>query len=1061
MQEQPVPAEKSETTRSMLTKLTHLAGIGVLQFAAAVFCLKLSAFPEHIPVVWIPSGITLSILLLNQRVNWRISLPVLMAGNFFACLQVGLTWEMAFLFICSDAIEGVLAAWLIQQFMVPSWRLIKISQLFGVAAICLAAISLAGFLSAALMDLFFSAPMITGWMAWFFADSLGIMASLPLILAWKLDRLSFSAITRSRAIEGSLMLTLLGTVMLTIFSIAQTDTGPLLSIPYLAYPLLFFVVYRFGALGAATANSLLAIIGLVTVAEGRIQTGSLVIGFDNPFFNIQIYLFISALFTLALAAVIHAQREAELELRQSERRIRSIFLHVPIYVGQIDPEDGLVFDNWANHNNSGRPGYQRQATLSEITRQVRHSLAAWLSYLITGEKTVPHVELDPIPQAAEKACGDNLASFCTFAPLIPDHVAMLQQAIQASIKSGRPWQSELAAEEQTRVAWFNVQLNPILADGRVECLILTAMEVTERKLAEEALRMSEERYSVAVRGANDGVWDWDLDKNKVYYSQRWKKILGYNDDEITSSPAEWLDRIHPNDFKQVREDLAAHQEGYTPHFVSEHRLKHKNGAYRWVLVRGLAVRTEGKKAHRLAGSLTDITARKSAEERLLHDAMHDTLTSLPNRAYFLDQLKRSIQRMRRYNESMGAVLLIDLDRFKLVNESFGHQAGDQLLVSIARRLEASLRPQDIIARFGGDEFAILLDDINTMEVVVHVANRIQGALAKPFTLQNQEVFTSASIGIVTNAEKYDHAEDLLRDADSAMYEAKANGRGCYHIFETNLRTRNQAKLQLENDLRRAQERQEFELYYMPIVALPGGAIYSLEALIRWNHPERGMVMPNDFIPVAEENGQIIPINEWVLRTACQQLKDWLKINPSIRVSVNLSARQLKNPNLSQEIAQVMAESGLAGSSLQLEITESAALEDFDQTVATLSSLNGMGIQISLDDFGKSYSSLDYLKRFPVSTIKIDKSFIWDIPEDGDDAVITRTIISVGHLLNKHVVAEGVETHRQLDFLHRHQCDAVQGYLYSQAKDVPTITNLLQSSRILTPAYRSAAEEGIE
>jgi diguanylate cyclase (GGDEF)-like protein len=477
---------------------------------------------------------------------------------------------------------------------------------------------------------------------------------------------------------------------------------------------------------------------------------------------------------------------------------------------------------------------------------------------------------------------------------------------------------------------------------------------------------------------------------------------------------------------------------------------HRSGAYRWVLVRGLAVRSVGKQAHRLAGSLTDITARKTTEERLLHDAMHDVLTGLPNRAYFLDQLRRSIQRLKRHSDYWNAVLFIDLDRFKLVNESFGHAAGDQLLIETARRLETSLRPQDTVARFGGDEFAILLDDIKLEEDAIRVADRVQTTMSQPFYLQNQEVFTSASIGIVVNIGNYERAEDLLRDSDTALYEAKANGRNRHQTFDANMRMRNLALLQLETDLRRALERQEFEVYYMPIVSLPSGTIASLEALVRWHHPERGMILPNDFIPHAEENGLIVPINDWVIRTACNQLKQWLPKPPSLRVSVNLSARQLQNPNLPEQFRQIITEAGIDPRALQLELTESAAMQDFDLTIRILTELSDMGIMISLDDFGMRYSSLDYLKRFPVNTIKIDKSFIWDIPEDGEDAAITRTIISVGHLLNKIVVAEGVESPRQLDFLHQHQCDAVQGFLYSEPLNTAAITIMLNNGLVLTP-----------
>ncbi len=345
--------------------------------------------------------------------------------------------------------------------------------------------------------------------------------------------------------------------------------------------------------------------------------------------------------------------------------------------------------------------------------------------------------------------------------------------------------------------------------------------------------------------------------------------------------------------------------------------------------------------------------------------------------------------------------------------------------------------------------------------VTRVADRIHEALAKPFMLQGQEVFTTASIGIVVNTGDYERPEDLLRDADSALYEAKSNGRGRHQTFDTNMRMRNLALLQLETDLRRALERQEFEVFYQPIVTIPSGRISAMEALIRWHHPERGMVMPGEFISAAEENGLLVPINEWVMQVAFKQLKEWLEISPHLRVSINLSARQLHNPNFPQEISKMMADAGLEGTSIQLEVTESAAMQDFDQTIRILNELSDMGIMISLDDFGMQYSSLDYLKRFPVTTIKIDKSFIFGIPEDSEGAAITRSIISVGHLLNKYVVAEGVESPGQLEFLHQHQCDEVQGYLYSRPQDTRAISGLLKSGPLLFPLKSDLPIDEIE
>ncbi len=426
---------------------------------------------------------------------------------------------------------------------------------------------------------------------------------------------------------------------LIFFSVPVTS-GLLLTMPYLVYPILFWAVFRLGLFGAAAANILLAIIALMGTSQGLGPFSVFKSTFvEVPFFDVQVYLVVSALFSWAVVAIINDRSTAEQALRTSEKRIRTIFQHAPVFVGQIDSDNTLIFNNW----------------------------------------TVTYPQIKPANPDSNDAI-PQLANFPMFAQLNREHLALLQEAIQITFNTGKPWQYEIAGGESGSRAWFEVRLSPIQADGRVESVILTANEITERKLAEQALRTSEERFSLAVRGANDGIWDWDLENDQIYYSQRWKKMIGFSDSEISNSPDEWLGRIHPDDIGQVRHDLQSHLEAYTPHFVSEHRLMHKGGSYRWVLVRGLAIRNEGKKAHRLAGSLTDITTRKATEERLLHDAMHDVLTGLPNRAYYIDQLRRSIQRVKRHSEYHAAILVIDLDRFKLVNESFGHVAGDQLLI---------------------------------------------------------------------------------------------------------------------------------------------------------------------------------------------------------------------------------------------------------------------------------------------------------------------------------------------------------------------------------------------
>jgi diguanylate cyclase (GGDEF)-like protein len=511
--------------------------------------------------------------------------------------------------------------------------------------------------------------------------------------------------------------------------------------------------------------------------------------------------------------------------------------------------------------------------------------------------------------------------------------------------------------------------------------------------------------------------------------------------------------VHPEDRDRVHSALRAHLEGLTAHFETEHRLQHESGSYRWVLCRGLAVRDESGKATHFAGSLTDVTHRKVAEEQLAHRAFYDPLTNLPNRALFLDRLRHALRRTARHKDYLFAVLFLDIDRFKVINDSLGHMAGDRLLVMVARRLELSLRPGDSVARLGGDEFTVLLDDIKHVEDATRVADRIQAELHAPFNLGGQEIYASASIGIACSNTGYSRPEDVLRDADTAMYRAKARGRARHALFDTAMHAHVVRQLQMEADLRRAVERGEMRVHYQPIVALDTGRIHGVEALARWTHSERGPVPPSDFIGLAEETGLIGAIGRWVLREACEQVKGWqdkLGSAGGCMLSVNLSSKQLSQPDLAQQISQVLAETGLSGEHLQLEITESAILDHPESAKVTLVRLKELGLKLSIDDFGTGYSSLAYLQRFPIDTLKIDRSFIQhlgiDKAIDGDDARIARTIVMIGRNLGKHVIAEGVETAEQLALLRGIGCDYAQGHFFARALDGAAALNLISIAR---------------
>jgi diguanylate cyclase (GGDEF)-like protein/PAS domain S-box-containing protein len=594
--------------------------------------------------------------------------------------------------------------------------------------------------------------------------------------------------------------------------------------------------------------------------------------------------------------------------------------------------------------------------------------------------------------------------------------------------------------------WNELTINPVFdQQGKLIHFIGLQTDVSDRKRAEAALRESEERYALAVQGANDGIWDWNLKTNQVYFSSRWKAMLGYTDHEIGSNLDEWMERIHPQDQHWVRHKLHEHLSGLTAHFESEYRILHRNGGYRWMLSRGLAVQDKDGTTTRIAGSQTDMTAWKRAEEKLVHDALHDTLTGLPNRVLLIERLRHVIQLAQRHN-SLFAVLFIDLDRFKVINDSLGHMLGDQLLVAIADRLSHCLRPTDTIARLGGDEFVILLEEVKDEAGVTFIAERIHQELSLPFNLEGHEVFTAASIGIAYGSKIYTLPEELLRDADTAMYHAKEQGRGRYEVFNSGMHTHAVALLQLETNLRRALERQELRLHYQPIFSLRTQQIVGFEALLRWQHPKHSVVSPSDFIPIAEETGLIIPIGLWVLHEACRQMQQWQRQFPNtpLTMNVNLSSKQF-TPSLISEVQQILAETGLAAACLKLEITESVLMENADAATITLSRLQESGIHLAIDDFGTGYSSLSYLHRFPIDTLKIDRSFIRKIDTDGEQLAIVRTIITLAWNLGMEVVAEGVETPKQLAQLKALHCDHAQGYFFCKPVDATSATQLIKAS----------------
>ncbi|MGH7476105.1 MAG: putative bifunctional diguanylate cyclase/phosphodiesterase [Longimicrobiales bacterium] len=571
------------------------------------------------------------------------------------------------------------------------------------------------------------------------------------------------------------------------------------------------------------------------------------------------------------------------------------------------------------------------------------------------------------------------------------------------------------------------QLYDTLAVRAVRYALERARAAHEQRRAQEALRESERRYRAFIERSRDAIYMTSRDGRVLELNDAGLELFGYTRPELA-----WLNvaDLYGDAEERTRLQQLVERNGW----VREHevRLRRKDGREIWALITASSRYGPDGTLDGYEGIVHDITDRKVVEAQLLHDALHDTLTGLPNRALFVDRLERVIARWRR-NQQLFAVLFLDLDRFKLVNDSLGHYMGDQLLLAVARLLSTCVRAEDTVARLGGDEFAILLDAIDEVADATYVAKRIQQRMAQPFQLLEHEVFTSVSIGITMCPEECEGPEELLRDADTAMYRAKASGRGHYQIFDRQMHAHVVAQLQLETDLRHAVARREFTLLYQPIVSLADGSLQGFEALLRWRHPARGLLTPDAFIEAAEDSGLIVPIGLWVLRHACTQLADWQTRFPQVTplsMAVNLSPRQFMQPDLVEQVLGIASAAGIQPTALHLEITEGAVMENPELATSTLRRLRHAGVRLCIDDFGTGYSSLSVLHQFPIDTVKIDRSFVKRMGNGGQSLGLVATIVSLARHLGMEPVAEGVETEEQRSRLRAMGSRFGQGFLFA-------------------------------
>lgn len=631
--------------------------------------------------------------------------------------------------------------------------------------------------------------------------------------------------------------------------------------------------------------------------------------------------------------------------------------------------------------------------------------------------------------------------------------AALDNRVPVAILTGRGCRSlDLQAAELGAVDY--------LVKDQIDAQVLerTIRYAVQAARATTALRDSEERYVLAAQGANDGLWDWNLRNDTMTFSPRWKSIFGYAETEIGDNPNEWFDRVHPDDLDDVETAISDHLRGATEYFESTHRIRHADRSYRWVLVRASAARMPDGTVYRMAGSHMDITKLRDAEHQLLERTFFDEATGLPNRDLLLDRAALAVLSADPTSNTRCAMLAVRVDAAKSVGLTLGRRESDRFIAETTARFRKCLRAGDTLARIGDADFGILLNNIDQIASAVHVAERLRSALRRPLAISDGEVTTTITVGIA-RATGSISGDDLLNRASAALAQAGSAGVDRIQVFDETFHARSIASMQLEADLHRAISDKALSVHYQPIISLETGDITSFEALVRWQHPERGLVLPDEFIPLADDTDMIRSLDQFVLETATQQLAEWRREFPSfeaLAVAVNCSSRNFVGPGVVDSILGALEGAGLDGRHLDLELTESTLLEDPEVAIGIFNRLAEHGVGIVIDDFGTGFSSLSYLHRLPVSTLKIDRSFVSAMTTSNTDMV--RSIIALAKNLGFDVVAEGVEHQAQVNHLREMGCDRAQGFLLGRPVDAAAATALLSKQAAAHDAAHVSSDE---